>query len=365
MDERNVHGGEVLRLARELGVAPDSLLDFSSNADSLVDPITARLAARTPVEHHRYPDDDCTELVARVAAHEGLATDEILVGNGSSELIFLALAALPVRSAAIVAPVFSEYERACRALDIEVRRLVLRPEHGFDFTDADVDRLRALRADALIVCQPNNPTGALHDMARVLRGTPHPFVLVDNTYREFLHPTDAYAPNFLRAYRALAAPHARVLSICSFTKYFYCTGVRLGYVAGDAETIGRLRAKKAPWTVWRFAEQLGSAFLDNIGEYRAARRGFDALRSSLADALRATGAFSAVLPGHANFLTARLADPAASDRLARFLLARSLVVRQCDNIPAMPPGFLRMQVRADGENRRLVTAIKDFAQNAP
>ena len=88
--DKGFHGGEVVRLAREMGVAPGELLDFSSNADTTVAHITADIAAATPHAFDHYPDSGSSMLRLGIAGHEGVDPGQVMVLNGSAEGIHLA-----------------------------------------------------------------------------------------------------------------------------------------------------------------------------------------------------------------------------------------------------------------------------------
>ncbi|MGE4297255.1 MAG: aminotransferase class I/II-fold pyridoxal phosphate-dependent enzyme [Desulfovibrionaceae bacterium] len=353
------HGGNVFRLARRLGCDPSAILDCSSNSDSLVDHITARITASLAVPYARYPDPASHALCARIAAHEGVDPANILAGNGSSELIHLIFQELRPRATCIVAPVFSEYGLACDRLGLAHRLHVLDEATGFDLTPADADALAASTDDCIVLCVPNNPTGALYTaLDALLPRLAARTVIIDTTYREFLHGTPEYTLHRWTRYATAARPGTRVITLGSFTKYFFCTGIRLGWCVADPAVIERLAGARAPWTVWEYAERVGIAFLDAIDEYRAARHGFANLMRELATGLEATGAFSRVLTSRANFLTCKCANPDGAQHLADRLAQQRILVRVCDNIPGMPPGYIRVQVKSAAENRTLVRAIR-------
>lgn len=360
--EQGRHGGEALRLARALGVDPSELLDVSSNANCLAEPLTAELVARTPYDFARYPDDECAALRAAVAEHEGVSPSMVLPGNGSSECISLAFQAIRPRTAVLCTPLFSEYKRSCRAHGVQWREHRLDPAAGFAPTPGDVAALAEAECDLLVVCSPNNPTGACFQaLAALLERARCKWVLLDATYREFLHSTPAYRAHAWDALQA-ACGDTRLLVLSSFTKFFYCTGVRLGYALGEADAVEALARFQPPWSVTDFAQRLGVAMLERLEEYRAATRPLPALRAELAEALRAAPAVVEVLPASANFLLLRLRPGLGAAEARAQLLARRIIPRDCSNIPGLAPepdggGWLRVQVRGQADNDRLARAV--------
>jgi threonine-phosphate decarboxylase len=152
---------------------------------------------------------------------------------------------------------------------------------------------------------------------------------------------------------------ARLLLLGSFTKYFFCPGIRLGFAVARPETLDRLLAVRAPWMVSDHAQGVGQAMLRRLGEYRAARADLPRRREALRRGLLQTGLFAWACRPAANFVTLRLAR-STPRVLAEFLLARRMVVRTCDNITGMPPGYVRIQVKDDAENAALISAIAEF-----
>ena len=358
LDPAERHGGNVVRLSRQLGADPAQMLDFSSNAYSLANDLTAAILGSIPYPHEHYPDPDSLFLREALAAHEATTPDRVLPGNGSSELIYLALTALAPESVLIVAPVFSEYVRACEGLDIPYEMLIL-PEHA-DFLPgpADLDRLASWQGDLLVLCTPNNPTGAvfpaLENLFPRLRCR---HALVDATYREFLYGRPAYRDTDHPSLRRLLPRDTGLITLHSLTKFFHCTGLRLGYALTDPACLDRMERRRAPWMVSRFAELAGAALLARIDAYRARLLNLEELKSRFAEVLARTGAFDRIRTGELNFVLARVRGPETAPDLTRRLAAGGVLVRCCDTIPGMPPGWIRLQVRAAPDQDRLAHAI--------
>jgi threonine-phosphate decarboxylase len=355
-----IHGGNVLSAAREKGVAPDRVLDFSSNADSLCRDLTEKIVRSIDYPYHMYPDIGCPELTRALAADEQVEPDNILAGNGSSELIFLCFSALKPKRVRIVAPTFSEYVRACENLDIDHDLYLLEEENGFSLTESDMRAIAADPADMLVLCTPNNPTTAVYrDIAPLLQGA-FRTVLVDNTYQEFLHGHPAHHDHGYARYRSQAAPDTAVISMQSFTKAFYCTGIRLGYLVAPIEIRNRLASHQPPWTVSRFAELAGLRFLDERERYRTQRKVIPGLREEFVKGLEKSGLFARIHRSEVNYLLCRLSVETDMERVQKGLLKAGILVRNCDSIPGMPRGHIRMQVRSREENERLLEGLEEL-----
>ena len=177
---RPVHGGIKPAELRALGLRPEDCLDFSASVSPLGPPdgVTEAMAG---VDLAAYPDPHCLALTEAIAAHhaaDGVAVENVIVGNGSTEIIHLLTRAYIEsppsdcsRSALCLTPTYGEYDGAVRISGGEVHTLTAtRNENGFtwDITAA-IAEIDARRPALLFVCNPNNPTGALLAAAELER----------------------------------------------------------------------------------------------------------------------------------------------------------------------------------------------------
>ena len=352
------HGGEVYSLARRLHTTPDKLLDFSSNANIFAYPLTEELTRATPYPFLHYPDTKAEELAEDIAAHEGVSPDRVLPGNGGAELIWLALRVLDPRKVLFIGPLFSEYASACNALSIPFDIMTPSPDNDFNCSTNDLSALWESDADLVILCTPNNPAGVTYDMSRLLHMLRAPRVLIDCSYREFLHGTDDYEPNSIHAYGTYARPGVSVLTLHSFTKFFCCPGIRLGYLMGDRNLLTRMAALRPSWTVSPFAQIMGRLFLANLEAYRET---LPALRQALAHMGRELRRLPCVNPDRVfegpGFVCCGLSSRFNAAAVCKTLLNQRMVTRNCDSIPGMPAGFIRMQARPESDASRLLACL--------
>ncbi|SBW09609.1 Aminotransferase class I and II [uncultured delta proteobacterium] len=358
-DDLARHGGDVYAVARRLRKDVSDFIDFSSNTHVFAAHVTRSLINGTPYPFEHYPDNDAAVLREVIAAHENCSPANVLPGNGSSELIWLALRELAPRKILFLGPMFSEYVRCAMLLGIE--HAIVTPPDGQDFACGPKE-LRAIwdsNADLAVLCTPNNPGAVtyrnIQELFEVLR---IPRVLVDNTYREFLHGWPEYEANTHAAYTRYARTGVSVFSMNSFTKFFACPGLRLGYLVGDATTLSRMAKHRPPWMLSPFAEIMGLLFLEHIGVYRDALHPMRRQGEAMALHLRRNGCFDPdrVFLG-ASFITAALAHGVPASVAREKLLHRGVIVRDCDTIPGMPKGYLRMQIRPQADSRVLLDIL--------
>ncbi|MBU2227072.1 MAG: cobyric acid synthase [Proteobacteria bacterium] len=348
MTER--HGGNIAKLAAAAGKPAGEILDFSANINPLGLPEWLRplISSRVGALVH-YPDPDCTDLVRAFAEHHDVCPDEILMGNGETELLYLLPRVLGKARAVIPVPAYVDYAAAAEQAGMAIATIPLREEMDFYPDLGEIEA--ALRGDEIaFLGRPNNPTGiflpadALREIA--LRRPETAFV-VDEAFADFVSGESL-----------LAGPRpANLVVLRSLTKFYAIPGLRLGAVVADREIIRRLRAILPPWSVNTLAQAVGAAALRDAGYAEETRQFVGERRAELVAELEAIPGLT-VYPGTANFLLIRIdRGDIAAPELAGRLLADGIAVRVCDNFAGLDRRFFRVAVRTAGENGRLCRSL--------
>lgn len=340
---QRIHGGDWSSYEREYGASP---LDFSANVSPLGVPEGARRAMeRAAGEADRYPDPDCRALRAAIAAHEGVAAEQVLCGAGAGDLIFRAVLAARPRRALVTAPCFGEYETAIEAAGGEVVRVPL--DGDFRLDDRVLDAADGV--EMIILCQPNNPSGVTvaPALVREIVARSGCRVLLDECFVGFLNEPETYSA------KPLLADYPNLLIVNAFTKLYGLAGARLGWaVCADAAFLDAMRRAGAPWAVSSLAQAAGLAALaeeDYVNRVRALTR---RERPRLFRELTELGL--RVVPGEANFLLFRCETP-----LARPLRERGVLIRSCADYAGLDEAWYRVAVRTREDNERLVAALRE------
>ncbi len=347
------HGGNIRQLAARCGCDPAEILDFSANINPLGPPPSLRdVISRAVGDLVHYPDPDCSDLHRALARRYGLEADRILAGNGTSELLFALVRALPAHRVLLPVPSYVDYRLACQRAGLEVRPLVLDRQRGFRPDPAELER-HLVPGDLVILGQPNNPTGALVERDTLLdlcRRHADVFFLVD----------EAFA-GFVSGYRSLACAADNLAVLCSLTKLYAIPGLRLGFLAATPGLCEAVRAGIPPWSVNSLAQAVGIRCLDD-GDYLArTREVVRENRQRLAGDLAAIPGLQ-VYDGAANFLLLRLtgqrtdAPALASGLLQRYRIA----IRCCDDYQGLDDRHFRVAVRTRADNRRLTDALAEL-----
>jgi L-threonine-O-3-phosphate decarboxylase len=343
---RPEHGGAQARELRALGLDPREALDFSANINPLGPP-PAVLQAIRDADYSRYPDPDCLDLREAIAARLHLRPQEILIGNGSTELIHLTARAFSSggQRCTIAGPTFGEYEAGARSAGGRVQEVRATEATGFR---PDIPALRqALAGSALtFLCNPNNPTGAYLSREDVMA--------LAEGYAGVLVIDEAYASFVDGAWDALdliAGGKAALLR--SMTKDYAIPGLRLGYLLAREDLIERVRRYQVTWSVNAGAIAAGLAALAEDAYLDTARALVRKNKALLVQGLRDLGL--PVVEGTANFVLARVGDAAA---MRRRLILQGLVVRDCASFGL--PAYIRIAVRTEPDCLRLLEALGDI-----
>lgn len=345
------HGGDVHRLVRTLGVRMGDLTDFSANINPLGFPPGVVHAVQTAMHDLiHYPDQDCFELRRDLARYHGLSAEEILPGNGSTELIYLLVRALKPARALIVAPAFSEYARALELARVPYEFHLTSEAQGFALGE---EPLTVRPWELVFLANPASPSGTLLPPARLLPrleawSRAGVLVLLDEAFVDFVE--EASLKTFLRRFPSL-------LILRSFTKFFAIPGLRLGYLLAAPEIIARLAAVQAPWSVNTLAQAAGRACLEDREFMDRTRALIAAERQRLYKGLLALRGLKP-FPGAANYLLVKLNLPGwTAARLREELLARGLVIRDASSFTGLDSRYFRVAVRGREENDRLLAAL--------
>ena len=273
---------------------------LSSNEVALP-PAADVLAATTRAltSANRYPDIAAMALVTRLAAHLDAAPQRILVGGGSIAVLQEVLQTATDPGDAVVFA-WRSYEaypivtRVSRATPVKV---ALTTEHRHDL-HAMASAVREHEARAVIVCNPNNPTGTAMtrlELEAFLDAVPDScLVILDEAYREFV--TDPSVPDGVE----LSAGRPNVLVLRTFSKAHGLAGLRVGYAVAPPPIADAVRSVALPFTVNSVAQAAAVAALDAWPTQRAVVRDITERRDAFLEALRADGLEAA--PSQANFV---------------------------------------------------------------
>jgi len=359
-DLQHQHGGRPERDFARLSVSPIPVLDFSVNLNPLGYPDVVRRNWPSLIERiDGYPTLEGDGLTSYFQGRTGLSEDQILGGNGSTELIYLLPRALGFRRVAIVTPSYHDYTRASVLAGAETAGVPLSPDTGFEIPSADRLAQGLQQADALWLGNPNNPTGTFLPrplLEELAAGHPGKWIIVDEAFMPFV-------PEWRDQSLSIPPIAPNVIVVHSLTKFYALAGLRLGAVTASPEVIQRLRRIKEPWTVNGVADALAPLLLQCRGYDIDTHRIVTRERGRLYRAFHAQEDLT-VFPSRANFLLCRWEKGPSLTPLLRRFLAKGICVRDCRNFPGLEGGYFRVAVRPKEENDRLLEQLPALLREA-
>ena len=342
-------GKPISELARELGLAEADIVKLASNENPL-GPSPRALAAAQDALHDMalYPDGAGFALKARLSARFGVEAKQIVLGNGSNDVLDMAARAFlaPGTSSVYSQHAFAVYPIATQTVGATGIAVPAR-NYGHDLAAMRA----AIRDDTRVlwIANPNNPTGTFlpwAEIAAFLEAVPHRvLVVLDEAYGEYL-PTDDRADTL-----AWIGRFPNLLICRTFSKAYGLAGLRVGYGIGHPDVIDLLNRVRHPFNVNAPALAAAEAALDDVEfllrSYALNRAGMAQLVAGLAELTVET------VPSKGNFLLAKVGDAA---RINAELLKRGVIVRPVANYGL--PEFLRVSVGLAGQNTRFLETLK-------
>jgi len=308
------------------------------------------------------PPTDCAGMARAIARARGVRQENVLVGAGSSDLIFLAFRHWLTSSsrALILDPTYGEYAHVLEeVIGCAVDRLPLLAGEGYALDLAHLERRLAARYDLVVLVNPNSPTGGHVPRATLEslleRSPAATCVWVDETYVDYVGPGESL--------ERFAACRPNVIVCKSMSKAYALSGARAAYLCSAPGRLESLRALTPPWAVSLPAQIAAVKALEDPDYYAERYRETRLLREDLAARLRPIPGMR-VLPAVANFLLCQLPeDGPDAAALVCACRKRRLFLRDAS---AMGSGLgrraLRIAVKDAPTNARMLEILREVLE---
>ena len=342
-------GKPISELAREMGIAEESIVKLASNENPLGMSVRARDAAIAAIgEISRYPDGGAFALKKALCARFGVKPEQLMIGNGSNDMLELASQAFlaPGLSAVYSRHAFAVYPlatnaRGARGIEVAAKNF----GHDLDAMAAAIEP----QTRVVFVANPNNPTGTFVPgaeleafLARVPR---HVLVVLDEAYTEYLAPEQRYDSI------AWLARFPNLLVSRTFSKAYGLAGLRVGYAIAHPEVADLMNRVRQPFNVSSVALAAAEAALDD-DEFLA--RSAEVNRRGMAQLVAAFRELGLEwIPSAGNFVTFKVGDAIGVNQA---LLRQGVIVRPIAAYGM--PHWLRVSIGLPEENARFIEALR-------
>ncbi|HEX21585.1 MAG TPA: threonine-phosphate decarboxylase [Actinobacteria bacterium] len=350
-----VHGGRRREFADKYGLQSSEIIDFSVN----INPLGPSPAAVSAIKNSLnriidYPDGDILEFKKSIAAYNGVNRDNIVVGNGSIELIYSLMSLFRPKHAVVIAPTFTEYERAAGLSGAKVKNVFLTGNYQ---NLSSIDSINSDESDIIFICNPNNPTGALYgtdEIENLSRSVPNAIVVIDEAFMDFINRERDYS------FTLKAVAGTRFIVLRSLGKFFALAGLRLGYLITDKETAAYLALRQPPWNINNLTIAAAMASINDKEYITYSQKTCRLLREDLYKRLTSIKKLK-VYSSHANFFLVKILKAKFSaDMLQDKLAADNILIRTASDFKGLNESYFRLAVRDETDNRFLAEKLGEI-----
>ena len=365
------HGGNIYKIFREKNIT--EILDYSSNINPYAVPESLK---QKIVENigilERYPDPDYVELREKLAQLNKVELENIVLGNGATEAIFLFIKVIKPKKVLVVSPTFGEYERAVRVCKnsksqkIEIEYFELEEKEEFRLNIGKLKKELEKKYDLVIICNPNNPTGKFLKMAEteeILRECNRydTKLFIDEAFIEFLE--DGLKESIVNS----GENKKNLFVTRAFTKFFAIPGLRLGYgIYFDKNLEKKIAEKKEPWSVNNIAEMAGITVLDDTEYIEKTLNWITEEKRYMYERLNE---ISRIKPykSEVNFICVKIKDELISKgmnvkKLREKMTEEGILIRDASNFKFLDERFFRLAIKDRKSNDRVVRALREILE---
>lgn len=351
----DLHGGNIYALER---TGKKEILDYSSNINPIGVPETLIKAISENFSVlERYPDINYIGLRESIGKYNDINMENIIAGNGATEVLFLFAKALNPKKVLIVSPTFAEYERAFRNINCEIDYFELKENEDFV-----LDKKRFIETaklyDAAVICNPNNPTGKFisKDIVKEINTEfekAETKLFIDECFIEFIENWKEKS--------AAEFKSKNIFILRALTKFFALPGIRLGYgICFDEELTEKINEIREPWSINAFADLAGKVIL-NDEEYIEKTEKWIAEERKLFTAelkeIEKEGKIK-VYDTETNFILIKLTH-ITSETFRQKMINKNILVRNASNFKFLDNSYIRLAIKDREKNQKVIQAVKE------
>ncbi len=351
------HGGDLDIIEKTYNISKDKIIDFSGN----INPLGISKKIENVIKNNiniitTYPDKNYTALKKSISYYCKCNENNIIVGNGATEIISLFIKNLSPKNAIIVSPSYSEYERELKNINCNIKFFHLKEEENFLL---NIDNLLTIindNIDLLILCNPNNPTGtAINNEQIKILLSKCKFLMIDETYAEFSNEKENICAT------KLVNDYDNLFVVRGTSKFFAVPGIRLGYgICKNENILYKINKHKDPWSVNSIANLIGITMF-NDEEYIQKTR--DLIFSEKQSILKQLSNIENIkfYNSNCNFILCKiLNNKTTSTKLFENLIKENILIRDAKNFTFLDATFFRFCILSKKNNQLLIEKLKNI-----
>lgn len=352
------HGSDLEKIESVYNINKYDIINFSGNVNPLgVSKNLLELLSKNVNVIGMYPDREYTKLRKQLGKYIGINYENIIVGNGSTELISIFINIIKPTKAAIVGPTYSEYEREITIGGGTSIYYPLKEDLDFKLDIKDLLSNITDDTDLLVICNPNNPTSTSifsEDIRCILDfcKKKHIYVMVDETYIEF-----AKEMNKITSVE-LTNIYDNLFITRGVSKFYASPGLRLGYgICGNKIIMEKINNLKNPWTINSLASFAGEVMFEDEEYINMTRDFIEQERNRIYNELSNWKDIKVYLPT-ANFILIKiLRDDIDSHDLFETLIKKNIMIRDASTFPFLDSRFFRFCFMNKDQNDLIINEL--------
>jgi len=357
------HGSDLEQIERIYDIKKADIVSFSANVNPLGISYQLKQTLATQLDAiTQYPDRDYKGLRECISKYANTLVDNVIVGNGSTELISLFIQTRRPKKALVLGPTYSEYEREIALGGGITKYYPLKPENNFALDVGEFCKTLKDSMDLLVLCNPNNPTSTAittKELRRILDTCMQHgiFVMIDETYVEFTEDISKITAISLANY------YNNLIILRGTSKFFAAPGLRLGYaITGNTDLAKAINLRKNPWSINSLAEIAGRLMLTDHDYIEKTRTLISTERTRLVAELKTWDSVR-VYPPQANFILMQILkrNVTAEDLFER-CIRKGLMIRNCSTFPFLDNSYVRFCIMNQEQNNQLLDAFREVLQ---
>ena len=352
------HGSDLEKIEEIYGIKKEEIVSFSAN----VNPLGVSPKLRTALSEQidaitTYPDREYTSLRKCIASYCETEYENVIVGNGSTELISLFIQIEHPKKALVIGPTYSEYEREIALGGGTTLYYPLRESDNFRLNVEDFLTHLNESIDLLVICNPNNPTSSCirrDEMRHILDACKQYdiYVMVDETYVEFADNKNEISAVPLTKY------YNNIVILRGTSKFFAAPGLRLGYaITGNRDLIKAINTRKNPWTINSLAVVAGETMFTDTAYIEETKSLISSERARIYDILKKHPAYKVYEPSGNFMLVRNLSETVTSQDIFDRAIREKMMIRDCSTFPFLDNKYIRFCIMKPEDNDRLLHCL--------
>ncbi|PJZ79093.1 cobyric acid synthase [Leptospira neocaledonica] len=359
----NPHGGNLYRMANLAGIDPSEILDFSSNLNPLGFPDWVRPLINSKISDLiHYPDPNYTKARISLEKYWNIPKEEIVFGNGASELIQIIPKIKSFDLAVIAQPSYIDYQKSIELAGLEIREIALQKDSDFELNYEELINILNEHAEKQILVllgHPNNPTGKLLNREKILKISSeyeNSFFVIDESFIDFCQNDVSF--------RNYTSENLSVL--WSLTKVMALPGLRIGVLLTDSEIAARVSKILPTWSLNTLSASIIEKFGENQDYIIRSKEKIYEWKSEFQKELEDLKIFQ-IYNTNANFILLEFLDIKRNISELEYLLLKEykIGIRNCGNFKGLENNYIRIAIKTPEENEKLLRAFRSVFKKDP